>query len=194
MIILGSYSGLQLNKNKTEGLWLGNLEHAHIGGIKWSLEVKSLGFWFGQDQIKCEQLNWESKLNQCLKLIETWKRRNVTMFGKIVVIKSILLPKFTYLFQSFSFPKHILKKINTICFTFLWDGKSETIKRSLLINQLENGVLIMIDIESFCNTLKIKWVNSLLSKTFANWRLISMSIFDSFGSNFLFFYLNIQTT
>ena len=52
----------------------------------------------------------------------------------------------------------------------------------------------MIDIESFCNTLKIEWVNSLLSKTFANWRLISMSIFDSFGSNFLFFYMNIQTT
>jgi len=78
------------------------------------------------------------------------------MFGKIVVIKSILLPKFTYLFQSFSVPKHILKKINTMFFTFLSDGKSVKNKRSLSINQLENGGLNMIDIESFCNTLKIK--------------------------------------
>jgi len=52
----------------------------------------------------------------------------------------------------------------------------------------------LIDIESFCKTLKIKWINSLLSKSFANWRLIPILIFDRFGSNFLFFYMNIQTT
>ena len=80
------------------------------------------------------------------------------MLGKIVVIKSILLPKLTYLFQSFSVPKHILKNINTMLFTFLWDGKSAKTKRSLLINQLKNGGLNMIDIESFCNTLKIKLI------------------------------------
>ena len=68
------------------------------------------------------------------------------MFGKIVVIKSFLLPKFTYLFQSFSVSKHILNKINTMFFTFLWDGKSEKNKRSLSITQLENGGLNMIDI------------------------------------------------
>lgn len=97
----------------------------NIGGIKWSKEVKALGVWFGKDKSKCEQLNWESRINQCIKLIETWRKRYLTMYGKIVVIKSILLPKFTYPFQSCVVPKYVINKINSIFFKFLWNGKSE---------------------------------------------------------------------
>ena len=79
----GSYSGLQPNINKTQGLWLGNLEHAHIGGIKWSLDVKALGVWFGKDQIKCElgikvksmsQTYRNLEKTQCLRCLG-WKIR-----------------------------------------------------------------------------------------------------------------------
>ena len=58
-------SGLYLNKNKTEGLWLNNLVNARIDGIKWSKLIKALGIWFGIDRPKWENLNWETKIIQC---------------------------------------------------------------------------------------------------------------------------------
>jgi len=99
--------GLYLNKNKTEGLWLNNLVNAIIGGIKWSKQIKALGFSFGMDKSKCENLNWQTKIVQCKNLIDIWNKRQLTIYGQIVGIKSILLPTFTYLIQSCVVTKHV---------------------------------------------------------------------------------------
>ena len=47
--IFWSFSRLILNKNKTEGIWIGKLKKckAKTGGIKWTLNpVKVLGIFF----------------------------------------------------------------------------------------------------------------------------------------------------
>ena len=99
--------GLYLNKNKTEGLWLNNLVNAIIGGIKWSKQIKALGFSFGMDKSKCENLNWQTKIVQRKNLTDIWNKRQLTIYGQIVGIKSILLPTFTYLIQSCVVTKHV---------------------------------------------------------------------------------------
>ena len=40
------------------------------GGIKWSTEVKALGIYFGQTKEECNKLNWDTKYQQCKKIIE----------------------------------------------------------------------------------------------------------------------------
>ena len=100
-------SGLYQKKKKTEGLWLNNLVNAIIGGIKWSKQIKALGFSFGMDKSKCENLNWQTKIVQCKNLIDIWNKRQLTIYGQIVGIKSILLPTFTYLIQSCVVTKHV---------------------------------------------------------------------------------------
>lgn len=46
----GKYSGLALNINKTEGMWIGKskLSTEQIGNIKWSDKVKVLGVFLEQ--------------------------------------------------------------------------------------------------------------------------------------------------
>jgi hypothetical protein len=47
--IFGSFSGLILNRNKTEGIWIGKLKNCKdkIRGIKWTQNpVKALGIFF----------------------------------------------------------------------------------------------------------------------------------------------------
>lgn len=188
-----NYSGLYLNKHKTEGLWIGRTQERNIGGIKWSKEVKALGVWFGKNKEKCEQLNWDSKLHQCRQLIEKWNKRYLTIYGKTVVIKSILLPKFIYLFQSSAVPANIISKLKSVFFKFLWGNKTEKIKRKILINTIEDGGINMVDVDSFCNMLKIKWAKQLLSNDNANWKVIPRYVFNKIGSNFLFFYMDITT-
>lgn len=52
--IFGSYYGLKLNRNKTEGLWVGKLKSCKdkTEGINWSNgPVKTLGIYFGHCRI-----------------------------------------------------------------------------------------------------------------------------------------------
>ena len=89
-------------------------------------------------------------------------------------------------------PKLIITKINSILYNFLWDGKREKIKRVTLIGNKLQGGLDMIDLETYINTMKLKWVKSLLSQDDANWKVIPKYHFQKFGSNFLIFYYNID--
>ena len=60
--IVGSLSGLKLNRTKTEGIWLGNLKHCKekIEEIDWTkTAVKSLGIYFGTNKEECNKLNFD---------------------------------------------------------------------------------------------------------------------------------------
>lgn len=87
--------------------------------------------------------------------------RNLTFYGKITVIKSVLLPKITYLLQSISVPKESLNELNRIFFRFLWNNKSEKIKRKTLIGPKLEGGLDMVDIYIFTKTIRVKWIKHL---------------------------------
>ena len=115
------------------------------------------------------------------------------MYGKIVVIKAILLPKFTYLMQSCCVPKEVIKKLNRLFYDFLWSGKSEKVKRSTLIHFYELGGIPMVDVEYYINMLKIKWVMFLLSTDRANWKIVPRYFLDKYGDNFLIFNMNLPT-
>ena len=62
--IFCAFSGLMINRNKTEVLWIGKLKHSKgkVENIKWTNKpIKSLGIYYGHDHIECEKLNWEKK-------------------------------------------------------------------------------------------------------------------------------------
>jgi hypothetical protein len=88
-----------MNKDKTEGLWIGKLKHCKdkVGGIKWTDKpVKTLGIYFGHDKEECERLNWENKIEKINNLLLLWTKRNLTILGKILLIKFLIVPIFTY--------------------------------------------------------------------------------------------------
>ena len=164
------------------------------GGIKWSNEVKALGVYFGHNKENCNKLNWDTKYQQCQKIIENWKKRKLTFYGKITIIKTLLLPKFTYQFHSNYVPEKVIKEINSLFFNFLWEGKGEKIKRNTLIGSKYEGGLGMIDIRSYIKAIKTKWIQKLLSEiSYASWTVIPRYFFNQYGENFLVFYMNIDS-
>ena len=165
--IFGSFSGLILNRNKTEGIWVGKLKHCkdNIEGIKWTEEpVKVLGIYFGHDKKYCEKLNWEKKITEMKKKFEQWGKRNLSILGKILIIKALIIPMFTFLASSVIAPKEYIKEIESFCFKFIWKGKQDKVKRKTMIGKFENGGLNMLDIESYFKSLKASWVPRLVTK------------------------------
>jgi hypothetical protein len=151
-----------------------------------------LGIYFGHDIDKCDELNWENKINQMKKLLISWEKRNLTIIGKILIIKSLILPKFTFIATSCTVPGRYTKDIESCCFKFIWKGKSDKIKRSVLINTYEKGGLNMVGIDSYFKSLKTSWVSRLTNNNLANWKVIPMRYFNKLGKHWLVFNMNID--
>ena len=136
-------SGLTLNISKTEGLCIGQYVDMkpEYKTIKWPEHpIRYLGIYIGNDKEVCEKLNWTNKIDDMQKLIDSWRTRKLTLQGKILIIKSLVIPKITYSASMLSVPNHIIKDINKLMFNFIW-GKSEKIQRKILTSSYENGGL-----------------------------------------------------
>ena len=87
----------------------------------------------------------------------------------------------------------LFKKIESALFRYIWDGKSEKVKRKTLIRHYNHGGLKMIDICSFIKSIQSKWVIKLLDAEKAQWKTIPLYYFNKFGENLLIFEMNLDT-
>ena len=84
----------------------------------------------------------------------------MTYLGKIVILKSLAIPKLTFLTTKTVVPQWVIKEINKNLLNFICDSK-EKIKRTTVIREIKDGGLNAPDIESKFMTLKSKWVERI---------------------------------
>ena len=76
-----------------------------------------------------------------------WRWRGLTILGRIQIVKTFAIPKFMYKASLISVSKDLIKDVNKLLYGFIWKG-NDKIKRTALINDIENGGLKMLDIQS----------------------------------------------
>ena len=185
----GKVSGMTLNKSKCEGLWLGNNRHLQVNctlcDIKWpTAPIKCLGIYIGFDQHECNRLNWYNKIDKIDLLLQSWKKRDLTLFGKVQVIKSLALGSLIYTASLCPYPNDVISKTEKILYTFIW-GQTEKIKRSTLIADKSNGGIKMIDVKTQFEALKAAWVPRLLKEQgdTCHWKELPLYYISKFGNN-----------
>ena len=156
-------SGLKFNRQKTEAIPLGNLVlPKDFDVVKVTKKpVKILGIYFSTDKSENDVNNFDRKLSELESLISIWNRRNLSLVGKINIIRSLAIPKIMYSCNMLAIPKHFVKKAESIIYRFLWNGKDK-IKRNVIIQEYENAGLKMPDISSMIKANRISWVKRLL--------------------------------
>ena len=93
-------------------------------GFKWPHDpVLALGVHFSYDSERAKKLNLEDKIATLEKTLNNWKRRKLTLLGKIHIVKTLGLSKLIYSASVLAMSKHTVEKINKIIFNFLFDGK-----------------------------------------------------------------------
>ena len=94
------WSGLKINRGKTYlspfGASLGCPRLVNTLGIKWSTEFRLLRFNFDQCLNKMDR-NYHDCFGKVKKELNSWHHRFLTMFGKITVIETMCMPKFTHM-------------------------------------------------------------------------------------------------
>ena len=129
-------SGLKINIDKTECMGVGRLRDikADVHGIKINEKpIKYLGIYVGNDSEECMKINWDDNIKKMKKTLVSWKSRDLTIFGKITIIKTLAISKLTFVAQNLTIPDSIIKEINKILFQFTW-GQKVLLYENLCIN------------------------------------------------------------
>ena len=117
------------------GTWKNNLETPF--SFRWPRHpIKALGIFFSYDLRKAiHELNFIEKIRNLEKTLNSWKRRNLTLLGKIDIVKTLGLSKLIYNTSVLVIPEQLIKNINSIIFNFIWDEKPPKIKKSTIIGE-----------------------------------------------------------
>ena len=104
-------SGLELNRNKTKFMRVGNLRHRtdRICGMSAFKRIKILGIWFSATE-DCQLDNINPIIDSICVTMNMWRQRYLSIKGRITVSKSLLLSKFVYVMPCISFQTVMLKK------------------------------------------------------------------------------------
>ena len=106
----------------------------------------------------------------CENTLNKWYKRHLTLFGRIVVLKSLIISKFVHLFISLpNPPTELIKQIQTMSFKFIWNKGPDRIKRAEIIRTVNLGGLGMADIKTFILSLKISWMRRLILCNTDSW-------------------------
>ena len=140
-----------------------------------------------EDLIK---LNYDEKKAKIkINIIQSWIKRSLTLFGKVTIIKSLIVPQLTYLLSVLpNTGQNYLKDIDSLIFNFLWDNKPPKIKREVILQQkATQGGLNFTDIYTYSKSVKFQWVKKLLDSSFeSSWNDIIKLRYHIFNQNFIF--------
>ena len=71
-------------------------------------------------------------------------------------------------------------------FNFIWNGKTDRVKRSTLIADFSQGGLNMVHLQSFCTYLKLSWVKRFLSNSDGTWQNLLLAELKQLGGDRVF--------
>ena len=186
--LFGKKAGTELNLSKCEGLWIGLYKQrqraCNLCGIKWPEKpIRYLGIYIGHDQKECFKLNFEDKLTSIDEVLKQAVKRNLTLFGKVCIIKSLAISKITYVATCLTVPDGIIKQVDQRIFRFLW-GKRDHIKKKSVINKLEGG-LNMLDLRTQIYAIKASWTSRIITAPRDRlWSYLPKLYFSKFGNDF----------
>ena len=124
-------SGCKLNISKSEAIWIESHPFSE-NGLKWNkLTFKTLGINFSLNTKQLYHLNHKVKLKSIESILNCWRARNLSLVGKVCVIKTLLLPQLLYFFSvlCIKIPKSFFKQLNTLLFKFIWNGGNDRVQR-----------------------------------------------------------------
>ena len=106
--------------------------------------------------------NYEKKIKAAKSRVDFWKTRDLTVYGRVTLIKSIIFAQFVYIIMPLLRPNvKILNNITTFVFNFVWGGKRDKLKRDIITQKRESGGLGMIYPRDFIMGLKLKLIHRI---------------------------------
>ena len=182
----GECSGLKVNDEKTEILALGNnsLQESDFPKHNFCEVIKILGIYFGYDVRQRDNLNFRETLKSIKKSVSLWKWRGLSLLGRIQIVKTFAIPQFMFRASVIPTSKELIKEVNSILYSFIWNGKDK-VKRHALISDIGMGGLKMLDIDSMIGAKRITCLKKFLEDYQSTWKTILEKLLSPVGGRFV---------
>ena len=180
----GEYSGLCLNRDKTEAMWLGSCRNNTVKplGILWPVRpLRVLGVYVSYNDEANYTLNFEEKIEKAKRILDMWKMRKLTLYGKAQIIKTFIVSQFLYVSSAIETPQKAIKTIDRLIFKFIWGNKIDRIKRSVLKSEVCNGGIKVPDFDTMLKTSRYKWIKRLEKTEEPPWKVILRCYLKKYG-------------
>lgn len=131
-------------------------------------------------------------MQKTTNLLNMWKQRNLTIKGRVTVIKSLVFPIVLFIAAFLFVPKKYIKELDTLFYNFVWPGGKHHVKQNVMIQSLENGGIKMPDLLCYTEALQMMWIKRILSKnnSYATTKYIlktdELNIFFQYKNNIKF--------
>ncbi len=159
--------------------------------------VKVCGIALSNDNKSAYQENIINKIVKLERQLDLWRMRNLTLQGKILIVKTFGLSQLIYSLQSTYIREEELKVIENVIFRFVWNIKktnpivSGKIKRDIIKKDIEEGGLRAPDIAHINSSIKYK---NLLKHLYGSNHLLKVIYRNKVGNKFSLNNYNIGAT
>ena len=106
-----------------------------------------------------QKQNFDEKITALISMLNLWKMSNLTINGRILIVKTLGISKYVHLTSVIPFSKAIVQIIKKLLYAFVWKGKQNKYKRKTLICEIEEGGLKMPDLSSEIKAMQVIWAN-----------------------------------
>lgn len=117
----GSWSGLKLNRNKTEVYKTGLNSHESLaidsfGFTSVSLPVRYLGLPLMSRKLRISE--YDPLMQQLVKRFRSWAVKTLTFAGRLVLLRTVIAGTVNFWITTFMLPKGCIRKIDSLCSSF----------------------------------------------------------------------------
>ena len=158
-------SGAKVNPDKSHGLWLGrNRGRAdRPQNVQWtSDQIKVLGVPLGRDNPPPDF--WNGLLETLQRRVATHRKRDLSLKGRVIVIKQLLMPLFVYPSFVTVCPQPVTKRIQSTFDAFLWRDGAHKIPKCILELPVNMGGIAYPNVERVFQSIRLSWTRELFSE------------------------------
>ena len=108
--------------------------------------------------------------------LKHWSKRNLTLYGKKVLINSYVISSIGYLSEIYTanIPDIFVAKTTELIRNFLWNGKTWKVAKQTVALSKEHGGLEIPDIEVFLKSCMVKWILKIRFNPKCLWNSIGL--------------------
>ena len=187
-----SISGLKLNREKSEIMWLGTWQKNRYSPVGLKLQpncIKVLGIGLGHDKAETKAINFAKKIEKLETRLNIWRQRDLTIIGRILVTKAHGISNLIYSMSTQYTTESMLQEAHKSINRFIWNNKPPKVKHTTLIAPENEGGLKAPDIFLFNKAIKLTWLSRLVVKQ--TWNPVIALQMQEFGGWKLILHSNI---
>ena len=133
------------------------------------------------DENANEKRNLTLKVQKLITNLDIWRSRNLSLFGRVLMTKSLGIPHLIYSMSMLVTPSEIVSSVTTSLLDFMWCKKPDKIKRQVMYQDYVDGGLRVPNMEVMAKSLKLAWISRFLSTDVLsrkeNWKAIPYHFF-----------------